>query len=590
MPVLLDDVVGRSAAPGAAELGLARIVEHRPGVSDRLEADPALARAVVTVVSASRSLTRLLVTEPEAIETLSDLDRRRPPTAASPGELVRWKQLEFLRIAARDLLGRDGLREVGAALAEMAEDVLRAACTLAGISTGLAIIGMGKLGGRELNYASDIDLMFVGDADPLPVMDLARRCFRVDADLRPEGRSGRLILPLPSYEAYWDRWAKPWEFQALLKARPVAGDPELGAAFAEAAQSRVWGRPFGAEDLRAVRAMKARAESMVARKGLTEREVKRGRGGIRDAEFAVQLLQLVHGRQDPALRAPNTLTALAEMASAGYVDPADAATLESGYTFLRTVEHRLQLADEQQVHAVPENPEGRSRLARVMGYRDDARSTALARFDADLRRHQAAVRSVHELLYFRPLLEAFASSEGAPVGATAEAIEARLSAFGFADADRTRRTLRELTRGLTRSSRLMQQMLPLVLDWLSKSPDPDLGLLGLGTLVGRCRQVPGLVATFRESPEAARRLCLLLGTSRIFHRSLEQHPDTLGALADDRALRPRSREALTGSARAASGGPSSPMPATSTSSSSTTARPRTTSPPPRLPPRPCCGW
>ena len=115
MPVLLDDVVGRSAAPGAAELALARIVEHRPGVSDRLEADPALARAVVTVVSASRSLTRLLVKEPEAIETLADLDRRRALTAAGPGELVRWKQLEFLRIAARDLLGRDGLREVGAA-------------------------------------------------------------------------------------------------------------------------------------------------------------------------------------------------------------------------------------------------------------------------------------------------------------------------------------------------------------------------------------------------------------------------------------------------------------------------------------------
>ncbi|MEA2535057.1 MAG: [glutamine synthetase] adenylyltransferase / [glutamine synthetase]-adenylyl-L-tyrosine [Actinomycetota bacterium] len=545
---LLGEVVDSSAAPAAAELALARLATHHPDVTARLEADPVLATAVVTVVAASRSLTQLLAVDPGAVDVLADLDRRRLPEAATTGELVRWKRLEYLRIAARDLLGLDGLDLVGAALAEMAEDVMRGALRLAGVEGGLAVIGMGKLGGRELNYASDIDLMFVGEANPLPALEVARRCFRVDTDLRPEGRSGRLILPLSSYEAYWDRWAKPWEFQALLKARPVAGDPDIGAAFAEAAARRVWDRPFGAEDLRAVRDMKARAESSVARKGLADREVKRGRGGIRDAEFAVQLLQLVHGRQDPALRSRTTLSALEELAAAGYVAPADAAVLARGYTYLRTVEHRLQLDDEQQVHAVPQDPEARARLARVMGYRDDAAGTALARFDDELRRHQVAVRSVHEQLYFRPLLEAFAGNDAA---LTPEAIEARLSAFGFAEADRTRRTLRQLTRGLTRSSRLMQQMLPLVLDWLSKSPDPDLGLLGLGNLVARADQVPGLVATFRESPEAARRLCLLLGTSRLFHRAVEQHPETLMDLTEDEALRPRSRSALMTSAATA---------------------------------------
>ncbi len=545
---LLDEVMGGSAAPAAAELAVARLAGHHPEVIARLEADPVLATAVVTVVAASRSLTQLLAVDPAAIDVLADLDRRRPMEAATPDELVAWKRLEYLRIAARDLLGLDGLGDVGAALAEMAEDAVRGALRLAGVEGELAVIGMGKLGGRELNYASDIDVLFVGDADPLPALEIARRCFRVDTGLRPEGRSGRLIQPLTSYEAYWDRWAKPWEFQALLKARPIAGDPGIGAAFAEAAARRVWDRPFGAEDLRAVRDMKARAESALARKGLSEREVKRGRGGIRDAEFAVQILQLVHGRQDPALRSPATLPALEELAAAGYVDPGDAAVLAEGYTYLRTVEHRLQLDDEQQVHAVPRDPEARARLARVMGYRDDATSTALARFDGELRRHQVAVRTVHEQLYFRPLLEAFAGHDGA---LTAEAIEARLSAFGFAEADRTRRTLRQLTRGLTRSSRLMHQMLPLVLDWLSKSPDPDLGLLGLGNLVARADQVPGLVATFRESPEAARRLCLLLGTSRLFHRAIEQHPDTLMDLADDEVLRPRPRSALMASAAAA---------------------------------------
>ncbi|MGH2770665.1 MAG: bifunctional [glutamine synthetase] adenylyltransferase/[glutamine synthetase]-adenylyl-L-tyrosine phosphorylase, partial [Actinomycetota bacterium] len=553
MPSSLTEVVERSAAPAAVEIALDRLAERHPDLPPRLEADEALARAVVSVISASRSLTRVLMVDPDAIEVLADLDRRSPVRAESPEGLARWKRIELLRIAARDLLGRDGLELVGAALAQMADDVLGGACALTGGSGGavagdLAVIGMGKLGGRELNYASDIDLIFAGEGDPRPVMDLARRCFRVDANLRPEGRSGPLIRSLASYRAYWDRWAQPWELQALLKARPVAGDPELGAAFIAAAASRLWGRPFGADELRAVRAMKARAESAMVRRGLAEREVKRGRGGIRDVEFAVQLLQLVHGRQDPALRSPNTLAALAELGAAGYVHPADAVSLKAAYDYLRTVEHRLQLAEGRQVHAVPADPEARGDLARVMGYRDDARTTALARFDADLRRHRASARSIHERLYFRPLLEAFAAHDGVM---TAEATEARLSAFGFADVERTRQALGELTRGLTRSSRLMQQMLPLILGWLSESPDPDLGLLGLRALTTGSPAALRLVATFRESPETARRLCVLHGTSRLLRHSLEHHPEMAGVLSDDDALRPRSRETLAASAAAA---------------------------------------
>lgn len=589
--------MSRSAAPAAVGQAMARLAQERPGDAARLREDPGLARAAVTVMAASRSLTRLLMTDPVAIDVLAALDLRPAVPGGDEGgdeggdggggdgggrgeaALVAWKRRELLRIAARDLLGLDGLAVVGAALAAMARDVLEAACALAGVGPrpgsgpgsgggpgpgggALAVIGMGKLGGRELNYASDIDVLFAGEADPLAVMAIARQCFRVDTNLRPEGRSGRLILPLASYEAYWDRWARPWEFQALLKARPVAGDPVLGAAFDEAAARRVWGRPFGVDELRELRSMKARAEDAVAAKGLAEREVKRGRGGIRDAEFAVQILQLVHGRQDPGLRSPTTLLALAELAAGGYVSGDDARTLEDGYIFLRTVEHRLQLEDEQQVHAVPANPEARSRLARVMGYRDGPRSTALADFDADLRRHQAAVRSVHEQLYFRPLLEAFSAGRAAPAGAggraggTAippEAIDQRLAVFGFADADRTRRRVQGLTRGLSRSSRLMSQMLPLILDWLSKSPDPDLGLLGLSTLVAHGGGLPALVATFRESPEAARRVCLLLGTGRLFLRRLEQFPELLEDLADAAALRPRRREDLLVAAERALG-------------------------------------
>ena len=234
------------------------------------------------------------------------------PTSIRPwrrgDDLVAWKRRELLRIATRDLIGRDPLEAVGRALSDLADAVLRRVPS--SVAPTLAVIGMGKLGGRELNYASDIDLLFVGEGDARAVMDIARTCFRVDADLRPEGRSGPLTRSLDSYVAYWERWAQPWEFQALLKARPIGGAVELGDAFASEAAARVWRRPFGADDLRSLRDLKARAEEYIARQGLETTEVKRGRGGIRDIEFAVQLLQLVHGRADPALRSPTTLDAL----------------------------------------------------------------------------------------------------------------------------------------------------------------------------------------------------------------------------------------------------------------------------------------
>jgi len=554
----LQAAVDRSAAPPAVRLALQRLTEAHPDLAGRLEDDARLRDAVVAVTAASRSLTELLLGEPVAIDVLADLARRPP---LNPGEeLRRWKRLELLRIAARDLLGLDELPAVGAALARMATEVLDAAVASAGpAAEGLAVIGMGKLGGAELNYSSDVDILFVraGAASPdddartaRAVLDVARTCFRVDVDLRPEGRDGPLVRSLGSYEAYWDRWAQTWEFQALVKARPVAGDAELGEQFHAAAQRRLWDRPFSAEDLRAVRTMKARAEAELARKRLTDREVKRGRGGIRDIEFAVQLLQLVHGRHDPALRSPTTLDALGELGAGGYVDAADARSLDYAYRLLRTVEHRLQLVAEQQVHTLPTSGEAMDRLARVMGYRDTAEAGAGELLASYLTRQQATVRALHEHVFFRPLLDQLTRGDATPL-LPDEVVVARLEAFGFTDAQRTRQALRELTKGLTRSSRLMQQLLPLLLGWLSESPDPDLGLLGLRILSTGNQQATELAVAFRESPEAARRLCLLLGTGRTFVDTLEHQPDMIPSLGHPDGLAPRPEGALlAGSANA----------------------------------------
>jgi glutamate-ammonia-ligase adenylyltransferase len=547
-PTPLDELVEHSADPGAVRNALDRLGGE---AGERIAADPPLAAAVVAVLAASRSGTRLLETDPAGLDVLTDLDASA--VAAGPGvaaagdgdALVRAKRLAHLRIAARDLLGYADLERTTADLADVATAVLASSVRLAG-AEGLAVVGMGKLGGRELNYASDVDVVFV-DGDPRQaraVMDLARRCYRVDANLRPEGRDGALTRSVESYRAYWERWAEPWEFQALLKAGPVAGDPDVGRAWADAAAAALWGRRWTADDLRSLRALRDRAAAELRRQGAPEREVKRGPGGIRDIEFAVQTLQLVHGGADPELRSPTTLTALGEMARGGYVAEDDADGLSAAYRFLRRVEHALQIEDDQQVHSVPADRDQRRRLARVLGYRGSPDAGPTEAFDRELARHRNLVRSVHERIYFRPLLDALAGAGRL----SPEAAAGALASFGFADAERTRAAVRELTRGLTRTSRMMQQLLPLLLDWLSVAPDPDLGLLGLRKLAAGDRRATALAHVFRDSPDVARRLCELLGTGALLGDVLGANPDLIPRLADPARLQTLDRDALVPSA------------------------------------------
>jgi glutamate-ammonia-ligase adenylyltransferase len=542
--LLLGDLAERSADPPAVRAVLERV---DGALGERLTATPGPAEAFVAVVAASRSLARLLLADPAALDVLGQLDVRRPvSTGGGIDDLVHWKQHEYLRIAARDVLAIDSVETTTAALADLATDVLRAAVALAD-APDLAVIGMGKLGGRELNYASDIDLLFVGGEvrSARAVMDLARQCFRVDANLRPEGRDGPLTRSVESYAAYWERWAAPWEFQALLKAVPVAGDPEQGYLWTEAASAILWDRPFTSDDLRSLRTLKARAEAAVVRQGLAEREIKRSPGGIRDIEFSVQLLQLVHGRVDVELRSPTTLVALSEMARGGYVDRLDAELLADAYRFLRRVEHALQLEEEQQTHTLPAERDARRRIARVLGYRGTPTAGPTEAFDRELTRQRNVVRTTHERLYFRPLLDALAGAGRLSPDTAA----AGLAAFGFADADRTRQAVRELTHGLTRSSRMMQQVMPLLLDWLSATPDPDAGLLGLRKLASGEQRTTELAVAFRDSPEVARRLSLLLGTSTLLGDVLAANPDLIVRLAEPPRLQTRTHGDLVGSAR-----------------------------------------
>jgi glutamate-ammonia-ligase adenylyltransferase len=551
-------VVDRSADAPTARTVLARVVDAHPPVADELLQNRLLRDGLVALACASRSLSSAAIADGTLLDPLRDAqqferEQSEDSYRASWRELDRrdarrlrwWKRRELLRIAARDLLEVADLGAVGRELAALAQVCLEAALAFAEPEVPFAIVGMGKLGGRELNYASDVDVVFVHEGDTecaertarsvLATMGTASEdgiVFRTDADLRPEGRSGPLTRTLESYASYYEGWGQTWEFQALLKARPVAGDEELGKRFFELTRPYVWPEVLETEAVREIRVMKGRSEDVTGRKGLADRELKRGRGGIRDIEFSVQLLQLVHGRHDESVRSARTLDALHALAASGYVEQIDATHLDAAYRFLRTVEHRLQLYDEQQTHTIPSDERARTRLARVLGYRDQGDQSALALFEAQHRGHQATVRSIHERLFFAPILDALAGT--GPL--SPEAAEERLTAFGFTDVARTRAAARELAYGLTRRSRLMQQLLPLILEWLSSTPDPDLGLLQLRRLAEGPARSASLATTFRDAPVAAERVSILLGSSRVVGDALRRHPEFVETLADDAAL------------------------------------------------------
>jgi glutamate-ammonia-ligase adenylyltransferase len=564
LPPALLAGLSRGPDPDGALARLHAFLEADPGLGPDLQVDPTLGRALLALAGASRALSRLGAAHPDALRRAAA--GKSPPPAAPPGgnrradlaALHRRVGERLLTVAVADLTGRLDMPGVGEALAAAADEAAGMALEIArlccpGPPLAFSVVAMGKWGGRELNYASDIDLLFVYEPrdgeTPEEAGRRARRLaeafldslggpagdgasFRVDPGLRPEGRAGPLARTVPSYRAYWERWAQPWELQALLKARPAAGDPGLAEFFMATAAPFVYPETLGPDAVREIRAMKRRTEAAAALGGTDE--IKRGVGGIRDVEFAVQLLQLVHGRADPSIRGGNTLAALRALGGAGYVRPEDAADLAAAYTRLRTVEHRLQLVDLRRTHRVPDRPDRRDALAKAMGYRDGPGGTGRQGFDADLVERRAAVRAIHQRLFYRPLLEAFAASPATAL--TTEGAIRQLAALGFQDADGARHAFEELTAGLSRRSRLMQQLLPLMMGWLSEAPDPDLGLDQLRLLVTSSGDNAELVAAVRDNPVAAERLCTLLGTSRLLGRLLDRLPPALARLGNDATL------------------------------------------------------
>ena len=608
----LAAVLARGADPPAALRAFEALAERSTpawqALCDAAERHPrglAALSQVAVLAGASDALAGLLVTDPGLLAVVTgtlarhDAARTRALAAlalSSSGEhrgraLARSQRRGLARIALRDLTGlaeappvagelgtgsagtppvagqlvagATGTPAVTGELSELAEGVIAAALDEArrrlATDVPLAVIGMGKLGGGELNYVSDVDLLFVGEGDLPAAARLAEATFRLagevtpagrayelDANLRPEGRDGPLVRSLDGYRTYYERWAATWEFQALLKARPIAGDAALGGRFVELVTPLVWPDRRGAQAVADIQRLKGVVEGSKAVVRSGGREMKLAPGGLRDVEFSVQLLQLVHGRHDPSLRARGTLPALAALASAGLVGPADAAALADAYVWLRTVEHRLQLRSLRRTHALPADPAALQRLARTLGYADAPDATAAERFSADLRKVRAEVRRVHEKLFYRPLLGRFAEvGAGDLVAAPADglldrdAVTDRLAALGFTDPGAALAALEALTRGTSRRARLLRVLLPAVLPAMAATPDPDGGLAALRSLSERLDASPALLAVLRDRPPVAERLATVLGRSPRVGRWLERQPEVLSGLADDAALEAR---------------------------------------------------
>jgi glutamate-ammonia-ligase adenylyltransferase len=548
-------------------------------------------RRLITLTGVSSGLGDFLLRRPDQWDVVKSAPKKpgdqagyASTFAVAVHELAGDEAVTALRVAYRRALCAVALWDseaesplavveaVARALADMAGAVLdvslllaRAHHQLEASDVPLAIIGMGKAGAAELNYLSDVDVIYVtevpeghdqekvlGGATAL-ARDTARGVtefgvepglWEVDPNLRPEGKDGALVRTLDSHIAYYQRWASDWEFQALIKARPIAGDRDLGQRYRSALEPMIWAASQRPGFVEQVQRMRERVTANIPPDDV-DYQIKLGPGGLRDIEFTIQLLQLVHGATDESVRLADTLGALRSLSQAGYVGRAEAAEFDLAYRTLRLLEHRIQLSKLERTHLMPRDESA----IRVL-----ARSTKLADTADDLVAHwrgiQRSVRSLHEKLFYRPLLSAVAGLPSAGVELTSEQASLRLQASGFRNPEGALHHISALTQGVSRRAAIQRTLLPVLLSWLSEGTDPDGGLLAFRTLSDDLGETHWFLRMLRDSSGAANRLTAVLSTSRYVSALLGRIPEGAAWLDNDDDLVPRDLESLRDEVRA----------------------------------------
>lgn len=590
-----------SASPDTALQSLVRLLEKHPELKTLASADPDTSEALYRVLGASEALGEFLIRHPEHLGAFNvrvspepvaadadelrerllcsvqaDTKSDRPVAALTGAEAYEALRTAYRRgvvdLAIKDLCAADPLDFMPAAggeLADLAGAAIEAALAVSRAeaaeqygsadvaNVGLAVIGMGKCGARELNYISDVDVIYVIEAGSLDdarsntigtalatgisraISSVGREpgLWEVDANLRPEGKSGPLVRTLASHESYYARWAQSWEFQALLKARTIAGDTELGAKYEAAVAPLIWASAGRDGFVESVQAMRRRVTEHIP-PAEELRQIKLGRGGLRDVEFTVQLLQLVHGKSDETLRRRDTTSAIAALSAGGYIGRSDAAGFDHAYRYLRVLEHRIQLFQLRRTHLMPVREEALRSLAKAMlGPFSRERphpDTLLAAWHQTKR----SVRELHDRIFYRPLLNTAAKLSSEDARLTPEAAQARLAALGYLDPQGAMRHIEALTAGVSRRAALQRHLLPILLGWLAEGVDPDAGLLGFRRISETLGTTHWYLGMLRDSTAAAERLCHVLSNSRLIADLLEVSPESVAWLGSERDLAP----------------------------------------------------
>ena len=567
--------ISKSASPDRALAFLIRIAEAEPKTAARLLSKEDSSLRLCRLVGASDAMADLLVRRPSMLELLLS-----PATLPGSFELPSTDRTQMrseyrkllLRIADWDLCHEpsESYPKVSRALSDLADATLRAGLTIAKAEllsegritaeqleeTQLAIIAMGKCGAQELNYLSDVDVIYVsntaGDALATATKIASRLAlviyeagiepglWQVDPNLRPEGKDGALVRTVDSHVNYYLKWAHAWEFQALLKARFAAGDQNLGEEYIDRVKPLIWSRQNRAEIVESARNLRRRVLDHIPQ-AEQEREIKLGRGGLRDVEFTAQLLQLVHGVADESLRVMNTLDALDALAAAGLLGRSDRQVFASHYMLLRTIEHRVQLLRLRRTHLMPTLETDLRRIARSIQSNMSA---------SDLETKWLEVRSevahLHDTVFFRPLLALAASLTPGEVALSDDEIANRLTALGFVDTKGAMAHIKALTTGISRRATIQRTLLPVLIRYMAEGTNPDRALVTFRRLSEGLGETPWFLRMLRDSSGAAERLMHTLSLSAFASRLLEHIPESSAWFGSIELLDPLEKEDLVG--------------------------------------------
>ena len=611
-----------------------QLEEHLPGLSDPdmavntltrfvevtrsplslaalFERDEGTLPILLQLFSASQYLSDLLVADPESFDLLrmtegqpvfrealvDELTAEIAPLVdqqAAMAVLRRFKRRETLRIAYGDIVRSQSVAVVARQISYLADAICESALQSAwriieqqrgtprradGDRARFVVLALGKLGGEELNYSSDVDLIFLYDADgktdgpkscsnqeffdrlgQLLVKLLAEptdlgSAYRVDLRLRPQGGQGPIVMDLESTLRYYDVQGRTWERQAFVKARPAAGDLELGRELLGQLENWIYRRYLGLADITGIKALKRRIEGRALREAGKAssyghangaRDVKTGHGGIRDIEFVIQFLQLLNGSDLPEVRTGNTLRGIRCLEQAGCLTMQERTILEENYEFLRRIEHRLQLMFDLQTHTLPRQTDERRKLARRMGYVDAPDDSALARFESDL----VAKTEINHKILDHLLHDAFRDESSAEPEVdlvlepdpTEETIRAVLTRHGFTDVPAAYRNLMDLANeklaflSTRRCRHFLASIAPRLLAEIARTPDPDSTLVNLSQVSDSLGGKGVLWELFSANPATLKLYVELCGASPYLSGLLIKNPGMIDELMDSLVL------------------------------------------------------